>query len=286
MLLGKTGSALLWTEWLWREYDDRTEFFEIMPHPSYHPATRRPPSGGEPVTVHLRRPPSDSIIESHSHGWGQLTFPVQGAVRVAAARMSWIVPLFRAVWVPPGIPHETVMLGQVLFYVAYVDPAAAPLPLTDCRVIEVSGLMRELIFRMADRENPSELMSALLLDEIHTARALSLGLPLPADPRLARLCGALMEDPASARALKEWAPMVGASERTLARLFESELGTSFAAWRQQLRLARAVDLMGRGVPLAEVAAQVGYGAPAAFSTMFKRALGVPPSRFTLSPGPA
>ncbi len=47
------------------------------------------------------------------------------------------------------------------------------------------------------------------------------------------------------------------------------------------RLARAVDLMARGRPLAEVAEEVGYAAPAAFSTMFKRALGVAPSRFAL-----
>jgi len=252
-----------------------------MPRPLYDPVTRRSPSGPEPVTVHLRRPPENAIIESHSHGWGQLTFPVKGAVRVATDRMSWIVPLFRAVWVPPDIPHGTIMLGQVQFYVAYVDPAAAPLPLTDCRVIEVSGLMRELILRLADQPPADPLMSALLLREIQSARPLALGLPLPEDPRLARLCEALMEDPASARPLKEWAPRVGASERTLARLFESELHTSFAAWRQQLRLARAVDLMARGRPLAEVAEEVGYAAPAAFSSMFKRALGVPPSRFAL-----
>jgi AraC-like DNA-binding protein len=251
-----------------------------MPHPPYLPLTRRSPSGQEPVTVHLRRPPADAIIESHSHGWGQLTFPVHGAVRVATAEMGWIVPVFRAVWVPPGVPHETIMLGRVEFYVAYVDAAAAPLPLGDCRVIEVSGLMRELILRLADQEHPAGLMTALLLEEIRGARPLSLGLPLPGDPRLKRLCEALMEDPASARSLREWAPAVGASERTLARLFHSELRTSFAAWRQQLRLARAVDLMGRGLPLAEIAAEVGYAAPAAFSTMFKRALGVPPSRFT------
>lgn len=252
-----------------------------MPHTPFEPAERRSPSGREPVTVHLRRPPDDAIIESHAHGWAQLTFPVKGAVRVAAARMSWIVPVFRAVWVPPGFAHETVMLGQVRFYVAYVDPANSPLPLDDCRVVEVSGLMRELILRLADCD-PDPLMSALLLREIRDARPLSLGLPLPEDPRLARLCGALMEDPASSRTLRAWAPRVGASERTLARLFDSELGTSFAAWRQQLRLARAVDLMGRGLPLAEVAAEVGYAAPAAFSTMFKRALGVAPSRFAPS----
>jgi AraC-like DNA-binding protein len=253
-----------------------------VPRSPYEPQERRSPSGHEPVTVHLRLPPPDTIIESHTHGYGQLTFPVKGAVRIAAARMSWIVPPFRAVWVPPDVAHETIMLGPVRFYVAYVDPAAAPLPLGDCRVIEVSGLMRELILRLADRE-PDPLMSALLLQEIGDARPLALGLPLPEDQRLARLCAALMEEPGSPLPLKAWAPRVGASERTLARLFESELGTSFAAWRQQLRLARAVDLMGRGLPLAEVAAQVGYAAPAAFSTMFKRSLGVPPSRFTVAP---
>jgi AraC-like DNA-binding protein len=145
--------------------------------------------------------------------------------------------------------------------------------------------MRELILRLADRD-PDPLMSALLRQEICDARPLSLGLPLPEDPRLVRLCEALMEEPGSSLTLRGWAPRVGASERTLARLFESELGTSFAAWRQQLRLARAVDLMGRGTPLADVAAEVGYAAPAAFSTMFKRALGIPPSRFTVPREPS
>ncbi len=46
------------------------------------------------------------------------------------------------------------MLGQVQFYVAYVDPAAAPLPLTSCQVVEVSGLMRELILRLATSHQP------------------------------------------------------------------------------------------------------------------------------------
>jgi AraC-like DNA-binding protein len=43
-------------------------------------------------------------------------------------------------------------------------------------------------------------------------------------------------------------------------------------------LARAIDLIGRGVPLANVAADLGYATPAAFSSMFKSAMGYPPSR--------
>lgn len=254
-----------------------------MPRPFYQPETRRTPTLAQPVSVHLRAPPDNAVVAAHSHSYGQLAFPVRGGLRVAAAKTGWIVPVFRAVWLPPGFTHEITMLGKVEFYVAYVDPSAAPLPLTDCTVIEVSDLMRELIFRLADKDRPNPLMTTLLLEEIGSAEPLSLGLPMPDDARLQALCSALMEDPASSLTLKQWAPKVGASERTLARLFQTELGTSFAAWRQQLRLARAVDLMSRGLPLADVAAEVGYAASAAFSTMFKRALGKPPSRFTVAP---
>jgi len=40
-----------------------------------------------------------------------------------------------------------------------------------------------------------------------------------------------------------------------------------------------VDEISRGLPVAQVAATVGYASQAAFSAMFSRALGVPPSRF-------
>ena len=99
-------------------------------------------------------------------------------------------------------------------------------------------------------------MIALLLSEIGRAPPLSLGLPLPRDRRLQALCGALFDDPADNRPLADWAARVGASERTLARLFADELKISFGAWRQQLRLARALDLIGRGRPSGEVAAEL------------------------------
>lgn len=254
-----------------------------MPHPIFRPPTPRPPTRDEPVAVYHRKPPENAIIESHRHDWGQFVFPVKGGLRVLGGKVGWIVPVFRAVWLPPGIDHATVMLGAVQFYVAYIDPSVAPLPLDGCKVVEVSALMRELMLRLGALERPNPLMVSLLLEEIATARPLSLGLPMPDDARLQALCKALMDEPASPLSLREWAPRVGASERTLARLFQTELGTSYAAWRQQLRLAHAVDLMGRGLPLADVAAEVGYDSPSAFSTMFKRALGVPPSRFTVAP---
>jgi AraC-like DNA-binding protein len=237
------------------------------------------------VTVNLRSAPPDVVVPMHRHTWAQLAYPISGAMQVAAAGMSWIVPAFRAVWIPPRIEHEVTMLGRVELRTLYIHADAAPLPLDACAVIEVSPLLRtlsETLGKGADEpadEPRRSLMMRLVLEEMRAAPPLSLGLALPRDRRLKALCEALMADPASPHGLREWAKEVGASERTLARLFLAEMNTSFTAWRQQLRLARALDAIGRGMPLSRVAADVGYDSPAAFSTMFKRALGVPPSRF-------
>lgn len=254
----------------------------MLTHLPFDPVPRRAPTPAEPLTVNLRRPPPDVAIPPHSHAWAQLAFPLRGGLRIAAAGMAWVVPSFRAVWIPPHIEHAVFMLGQVELRTVYVAPEAAPLPLEACAVIEVSDLMRALIEALPGARGDAarrDLMIRLLLEEMRRAPPLSLGLPLPSDRRLQALCEALMADPASPLGLAEWAERVGASERTLARLFQGELKMSFGAWRQQLRLARALDLIGRGRPLGQVAAELGYASPAAFSAMFRRALGVPPSRF-------
>jgi len=93
------------------------------------------------------------------------------------------------------------------------------------------------------------------------------------------LCQALLDDPAADLSLEGWAARVGASERTLARLFQKELAMPFGAWRQQLRLSRAAALVAQGHSLGAVAAELGYASPSAFSAMFKRAFGQPPSQF-------
>ncbi len=258
----------------------------MLPSLLHDPMPRRAPTSDEPVTVNLRQPLPDVVVPLHRHDWAQLAYPLRGTIRVAAAGTSWLTPAFRAVWIPPGIDHEVAMLGPVELRTVYVDRAVAPLPLDVCTVIEVSELMRNLIEALGEiGRDPTpdprrrDLMMRLLLVEIGRAPSLSLGLPLPRDRRLQALCHALMDDPASPLALGDWAVRVGASERTLARLFRDELQTSFGAWRQQLRLATALDLIGRGRPLGQVANELGYASQAAFSAMFKRAFGVPPGRF-------
>jgi AraC-like DNA-binding protein len=102
---------------------------------------------------------------------------------------------------------------------------------------------------------------------------------LPTDKRLKTLCETLIADPASPLTLEDWAQRVGASGRTLARLFERDLGMSFSQWRQQVRLAHAAPLITRGLPMSAVAAELGYASQSAFSAMFKKTFGKSPSAF-------
>lgn len=275
-----------------RTSPERTYFHENMPRPSlpssarpsFEPTPRTAPSAAEPVIAHLRAPPPDAHIDSHRHAWAQLICPLRGGLRVTAGHTSLVAPIFRAAWIPPGMPHDVTVLGEAQFYALYLLPEVSPLPLDRCTVIEVSPLLRDLAAALANGmtiDDPRHaLVSRLIVEEMRAARPVSLALGLPQDRRLKLLCDALMAQPADDRPLAQWAREVGASERTLARLFLTELGTSFGAWRQQVRLARAVDWIARGVSVSQVSDRLGYANPAAFSAMFRRAMGVSPREFT------
>ena len=73
--------------------------------------------------------------------------------------------------------------------------------------------------------------------------------------------------------------VAGASARTLARLFESETGMGFSAWRQQARLQAALARLSAGEAVTSVAYAVGYESPSAFIAMFRRALGASPQKY-------
>ena len=165
-----------------------------------------------------------------------------------------------------------------------------------CRVLEVSDLLRSLVREMpttpdggpaltpAQRLREQHL-SALIRDELARAAAVKLGVDLPQDKRLRHLCEAVLADPTRHETLADWAQDTGASPRTVARLFRSELGSTFTQWRQQVILAKAVSLAAGRMPMGQIAAELGYS-PSAFSAMVRKSVGQPPGRFLGQQHPA
>ena len=76
-------------------------------------------------------------------------------------------------------------------------------------------------------------------------------------------------------------PLSGASDRTLARAVRRDTGMTFAMWRTQIRIAAALRLLARQVPVARVCAEVGYTSPSAFVAAFKRTVGATPGHYFL-----
>jgi AraC-like DNA-binding protein len=129
-------------------------------------------------------------------------------------------------------------------------------------------------------------LRAVAVDELVLAPEQPLHLPVPRDPRLRALAGLLLRDPASPATLAELGHQVGASERTLSRLFHSELGMSFRQWRGQLRIHHALVLLASGRAVTDTALACGWANPTSFIDAFTAVLGQTPGRYRseLDPG--
>ena len=126
-------------------------------------------------------------------------------------------------------------------------------------------------------------IASLLLSEIRRMAVTPSDLPMPRDPRLLRVCHALMDDPADQRDLDEWASLAAMGRRTFTRAFRRETGAGLATWRQQVRLMAAIPMIEAGKPVAIVSYEVGYESPSAFTATFHRVFGMPPSVFINQP---
>ncbi|KAA3653301.1 MAG: AraC family transcriptional regulator [Proteobacteria bacterium] len=257
------------------------------------------PTPAQPVRARARALGNDVQVEPHQHPWGQLAYCASGLLQVTVSAppdgttherrcdITAIVPPSRAMWVPPGALHGVTILEDAQLYTLYFDPSVVPAHWQGPRVLMVSALMRELVLALAlatPAASPArrQALDTLLLGEMTDAATQALAVPMPdpqhGDRRLRALCEAIVHDPAQHTTLAAWASHSGASERTLARLFREELGTSFRHWRQLVVLAHALPLLARGTPVSDVAAASGYASDSAFTAMFKAAMGQPPSR--------
>ncbi|PLZ02113.1 AraC family transcriptional regulator [Burkholderia sp. WAC0059] len=258
----------------------RTDFNDIPPEFE--------PTRTHPIRVRSRPMPDSVRIAEHTHGWAQLAYASRGVLRVTTPGTTWMVPPSRAIWIPPRVTHEVLIVEEAFLRTLYVDESIVPRELAACRVVEVSGLLREAIAALDVRDLPharERLLCTLALDEIIRSAPLPLAVPMPREKRLRALCEALLADPAHPGSLEHWAAQVGASSRTIARLFRQELGLSFSHWRQQAILARAIPLLNQGKPMSFIAETLGYRSQSAFSAMFRRAFGQSPRAF-IAPGNA
>lgn len=230
------------------------------------------------------RAENESTVIPHSHARGQLFGSSRGVLTVGVDDGVWIVPAIHAVWLPPHHRHWARARGHVEGWTVYIAEAAcADLPAAP-RTIRTSGLLREAVARatswpVAPLDPPQARLASVILDEIRSLPSEALGLPLPRDPRLARIASSLIDDPTDGRDLDTLARSAGASARTVSRRFVAETGFTFTAWRQRARLLQSLEPLGADVPVTTVALDLGYSTASAFIALFRRTFGETPAAY-------
>ncbi|MFD2468792.1 helix-turn-helix transcriptional regulator [Amycolatopsis silviterrae] len=130
--------------------------------------------------------------------------------------------------------------------------------------------------RSADAERR---VRAVVLDELGVVPGEGLHLPEPRDDWLRVVAELLHAEPGRGETLAGLGRLAGASERTLSRLFQSDLGMSFHRWRTVLRVHHALFRLTEGASVTDTAIACGWANPSAFIGAFTALVGQTPGRY-------
>jgi AraC-like DNA-binding protein len=104
-----------------------------------------------------------------------------------------------------------------------------------------------------------------------------------ADPQLSAALGAMHAGPAHPWTVQELAGLAGMSRSTFAERFRNRAGETPIAYLTRWRMLLAADRLRQGEDtVARIAGSLGYESEHAFTTAFKRVMGMPPRRYTRS----
>ncbi|CAB3699028.1 HTH-type transcriptional regulator NimR [Paraburkholderia sediminicola] len=207
-----------------------------------------------------------------------------GVLTVRTETVRWVVPPGHALWLMANVQHYLSAAEPVQFHSLYADADAAPLPAQGV-ALALDPLVEALLGAAVDLphdkplDEPAERLLQVLLDRLSGLPSAPLALHWPQDPRIQRMADALSANPAEPAVLDDLARAAGVTARTAARLFVKETGQTFGQWRQQLRLLVALEHLGAGESVTQVALEVGYNDVSSFIAVFRDAFGDTPARY-------
>ena len=228
-------------------------------------------------------------LGTHMHREAQLVYAARGMMQVTTPKGRWLVPPDRAVWVPARLEHSIDVLADIDMRTLYFDLAwlareQRSASLNAEFVVRVSPLLHQAILALFDgRDDPgrTRLLVGLAVLELHHAEDSTTFIPLPQEPRCRRAADIVLGDPTGSHEIETLARAVGASARTLSRLFSAETQLSFKSWCQRARIAAAIERLSleANVSVKQLASDLGYASVSAFSHAFRQVTGKTPTEF-------
>lgn len=226
----------------------------------------------------------DSRRPTHVHAGPVLLSSQSATLLGTAGPRDWLIPPGHGLWVPGNVEHGGTVLRDGELSIIHFAPSGGPVVWDEPTGFAIGPLLRELIRHLRD-SGPYPLAEALMVDLLEPLAPHDVQVSLPTDPRVRLIAEKILADPSDQRELAAWADHVHAGTRTLSRLFRTETGLSFAAWRTRVRIRAAIHLLGDGRPVGTIAHAVGYHSPSAFITAFRRVTGQTPGTYLSGTAP-
>ena len=217
-----------------------------------------------------------------------LLHAVSGALQVEVAGKRWSLPSSFAAWVPAGTELRVTLDRPVTSCSILVKPGLdhgmPPRP----TAFQMTRLTREMAqyCRAWGKDDAHPPEAAVFFQALLSTcaglveNAIDVSLPNSDDARLSRAIAVTEQRLDESLAATDVAKEAGLSERTMQRLFVTELGSSWSQTLTRIRMIEAVKLLAIGEhPIIQIAGACGYASVSAFNRNFKAYTGVSPTAF-------
>lgn len=242
-------------------------------------------SGNTPIVDCHNRDGSGEHALSHSHNQAQISVIYDGCLYVELETAMFIVPPYRALWIPAGTAHRAIKKHGTEICSLYIPQSCFPTFSNTTEVLHVTPFLGELVKRMTKLDYSVDHIDGerfyflqILIGELTQAKNAPLTLPFPSDSRALPLLDCIRNNEVPPQ-LHEVGKMIGASERTISRIFQRETGMSYQRWRQYWRYLRSIELLAQKYSITYITQELKFSSDSAFIAFFKQHAGTTPNQY-------
>lgn len=235
----------------------------------------------------------EETLPIHSHDKHQMCYVEGGVAFLNTPDKSYFLPARHFLWIPAGIPHNIISRTSAKMVYNFYFPAS--LFPEDHHVREregiypVTNLLMEMIYYTeswrgeigADKTSAYEFLVAMknvILDV--TDAPLPIALPTTKNEDLRDILKYIHHNIHQPLSLEQVASQFGYSSRTLSRLFQKNIDTSFLQYVKLTRIIRSMEeLLQTNLSITEIAYNAGYNSLSAFSYTFQQIVHKSPAEF-------
>ena len=231
-------------------------------------------------------PSSRPLAPPHSHPDAMLAWCYRGTVWVYLQDAMWRLAPGQGIWIPAGTPHTARHERDSTGCYTYIPDSALAAPVDEVSRVLVPRAVQEMMLHLGVNDMETGLrvrIQAVLIEMLQQAAPDPVDdggeVPLPGDERVSGLVQAVLAEPGDPRTARELFAAHGLHERSVLRVFSSDIGMSFGQWRTGVRMAMAARLIVDGTPVGAAGHKCGYASTSAFSAAFKDRFGMTPRRY-------